>query len=294
MQTWTLKQLETFVWLAKLGNFRRTAERLNTTQPNITVRISSLEDALGVRLFERDASSVTLTASGRDLVSYAERALAAAEEFSARSGRAGDQSGILRVGATELIANTWLRPYLRALKLEFPNVDIELTVDLSVNLIRELLSRTLDLAFLLGPISDFNISNLELGHVKMVWVASPSLNVDANELSSMTSHTILSHTRQTPMYVETAAHFRDNWPGRVRLVPCSSLAVCMQMAIEGFGVTTLPEPLVRAPVEAGELVVLPYKWSPSPVLYTASYGNSPASYLVKRAAEIAKEHAAWR
>lgn len=70
---WNLKQLETFVWVAKLGRFLRTAERLNTTQPNISVRIAELETTLDVRLFERDAGSVTLTPKGQALLNYAER-----------------------------------------------------------------------------------------------------------------------------------------------------------------------------------------------------------------------------
>ena len=43
-----LEQLETFVWVADLGGFRKAAARLNTTQPNISSRISALEIALNV------------------------------------------------------------------------------------------------------------------------------------------------------------------------------------------------------------------------------------------------------
>ena len=73
MPNWTLKQLESFVWVAKLGSFRATAERLNTTQPNISVRISQLEAVLGVRLFHRDSGSVALTPIGHSLLGQAER-----------------------------------------------------------------------------------------------------------------------------------------------------------------------------------------------------------------------------
>ena len=75
MPNWTLKQLESFVWVAKLGSFRATAERLNTTQPNISVRISQLETVLGVRLFHRDSGSVALTPMGHSLLGQAERVL---------------------------------------------------------------------------------------------------------------------------------------------------------------------------------------------------------------------------
>ena len=62
-----LKQIEAFVWVADLQSFRRAAERLNTTQPNISARISSLEEALGTALMTRDAGSVRLTGKGQTL-----------------------------------------------------------------------------------------------------------------------------------------------------------------------------------------------------------------------------------
>jgi DNA-binding transcriptional LysR family regulator len=286
MPNWTLKQLETFVWVAKLGSFRGTAERLNTTQPNISVRISELESALGVRLFDRDAGSVTLTAIGHSLLSYAERVLIATEEF---SGRSDQLAGILRLGVTELIAQTWLRHYLRMLRQEFPKVDVELKVDLSVNLRNDLVNRSLDVCLLNGPISDYNISNIDLGSVPLVWVASPALPLAGHSIEALAMHTILTHARNTRPYVELSGHFREFWDGPIRIVPSSSLAACFQMTIEGLGIATLPHRLVRDSIASGELTEVPYHWTPSPLVFTASYAHTPASLLVKRAAELASE-----
>ena len=49
------KRLETFIWVATLGSFRKAAEHQHTTQPAISNRIAALEDELGVRLFERES-----------------------------------------------------------------------------------------------------------------------------------------------------------------------------------------------------------------------------------------------
>jgi len=65
------KQIEAFVWVADLGSFRHAAERLNTTQPNISTRISNLEEMIGAKVMERDAGSVRLTAKGRELLEEA-------------------------------------------------------------------------------------------------------------------------------------------------------------------------------------------------------------------------------
>ena len=75
-----LKHIQAFVAVADLGTFRRAAERLNTTQPNISGRIAQLEEQLGFRLMERDAGSVRLTPRGQSLLAPARAILAAMEE----------------------------------------------------------------------------------------------------------------------------------------------------------------------------------------------------------------------
>ena len=49
----TLKPLETLIWVADLGSFRKAAAHLNTTQPNISTRIAGLEATLGTALMRR-------------------------------------------------------------------------------------------------------------------------------------------------------------------------------------------------------------------------------------------------
>ena len=49
----TFDQIKTFLWVARLGGFRKAAERLNLSQPAISTRIANLEQELRVPLFER-------------------------------------------------------------------------------------------------------------------------------------------------------------------------------------------------------------------------------------------------
>ena len=294
MPNWTLKQIESFVWVAKLGSFRATAERLHTTQPNISVRISQLESALGLKLFHRDSSSVSLTPMGHSLLGHAERILAATEEFAQKSSRSDHEKGTLRLGVAEVIAQTWLRDYILDLRRSFPHVDVELTVDLTINLRQELVSRALDLCLLNGPISNFNISNLDLGMVPYVWVAAPHLAPAGAEagIAALAAQTILTHARDTRHFVEISAHFRELWDSPVRIAPSSSMLMCLQMAVDGLGIAALPHAVAQRALAAGELVRIPYDWQPSPLVFTASFAHSPASFLLRRAAEIAVAHAA--
>ena len=131
----TLKQLEALIWVADLGSFRRAAAHLNTTQPNISARISGLEATLGVTLMQRDAGSIRLTEKGTALLAQARRVLREAEALVETAARPDLIDDSLRLGVTEVVASTWLRPFLRALAEVYPNLTVELTVDLSLSLI---------------------------------------------------------------------------------------------------------------------------------------------------------------
>lgn len=71
-----LRNLETFVWIARLGSFRAAADRLNAAQSTLSARIDKLERQLGVPLFLRSGRRVTLSAKGRQLLDHAEQLLA--------------------------------------------------------------------------------------------------------------------------------------------------------------------------------------------------------------------------
>ena len=168
-----LKQLEAFVWVADLGSFRKASDRLNTTQPNVSSRIALLEGAMKRKLMERDAGSVRLTSKGIQMLDYARKVLQAADAFADAAAEPSLIDGTLRLGVTEMIVHTWLSIFLKALSTTFPQLHVELTVDLSVNLERELGARTLDLALQNGPFLQQMTGEISLGDYPLVWVASP-------------------------------------------------------------------------------------------------------------------------
>ncbi len=67
-----IKQLQCFLTLAELLNYGKTARALYMSQPTITFQIKSLEEAFGVKLFERDRQQVRLTEAGRAFREHAQ------------------------------------------------------------------------------------------------------------------------------------------------------------------------------------------------------------------------------
>lgn len=290
-----LKQLQAFVWVSDLGSFRKAADRLNTTQPNISARISALEAALKTSLMERDAGSVRLTSKGTELLEHARRVLRATENLIEASDQAAVFNGTLRLGVTEMIVHSWLRDFLKHLKALLPNLTVELTVDLSMNLEKELLSRSIDLALQNGPFNRQTTGSTDLGAYPHIWVASPSLKLHELErvsLENLAQQPILTHARDTKLFEEVAAHFASRNDLGARLVPSSNLAACLHMTVNGMGVATLPAAMVSGELATGELVRIEYDWIPENLHFLARYDADRTPLFVARAAELAGDVAA--
>ncbi len=292
-----LKQIEAFVWVADLGSFARAGERLRTTQPNISTRVANLEDAIGIKLLERDAGSVRLTDHGKRLLKDARAILKSTESFIESTGQNKLQDGLIRIGITELIVNTWLPLFLAEAKKAFPALSIELTVDLSANLKTALFARSIDIAFQNGPFSRKTSGSKSLGTYPYVWVGTPEQPICKHKqpsLEDMRQMPILTHGRDTQQYQEVLAHFTGNRRSQANLIPCNSISPSLQMTLAGVGISALPAAMVREHVSNGSLKTIPYRWTPKPLSFLARYEKETAPLVSQQiavlASAIAKAH----
>jgi len=247
---------------------------------------------LDVTLMQRDAGSVRLSAKGQLLLEHARRVLHASDNLVEAANRDALVDGQLRLGVTEMIVHTWLRDFLRVLKDRYPNIAVELTVDLSANLEKELFDRSIDLALQSGPFTRETSGNRDLGVYPMIWIASPQTGLHAQpglDIEDLVRYPVLTHARGTQPYQEVAAHFADRRDLDVRLVPSSNLAACIHMAIDGFGTAAVPAAMVTDELQMGELVQIAYAWTPRSLSFSARYDAERSARFVIRAADIAAE-----
>lgn len=287
-----LKQLEALVWVADLGTFRKAAAHLNTTQPNISSRISGLEASLGVVLMQRDAGSVRMTATGEDILLQARKILRQAESLLAVADRPDLIEDRLRLGVTELVASAWVHTYLRRLKDVYPAVSVELTVNLSRDLDRALDARTLDLTIQTAPFASKASGVIELGTFDYVWVASDEVLDGLTgrvRVSDLIPRSILTHARNTQAYGELVDYAEKRSLPTTRFVPSNSMASCVQMAINGLGVALLPRSLVQSDLDTGRLQRIAVDWTPSPLRLAARYQAERVASYVAHSARIAAE-----
>src|SRR5438067_4816955 len=133
-----LRQLLYFTTLADALNFHRAAERLNISQPPLTVAIRKLEEELGMRLFVRGPRGVTLTAAGEAALGPARAALAEAEAVrqAAREGSEGER-GRLTVGFVSSAIYALLPGLIPLYRRRYPQVDLILEESTSVDIARK-------------------------------------------------------------------------------------------------------------------------------------------------------------
>jgi DNA-binding transcriptional LysR family regulator len=154
-----LRSLEIFYWVAKLKSFRGAADLLHTTQPAVSQRVAALETEFGLKLFDRTARAVTLTPKGRELLDHAERMLRLRAEMMRTVAAPAALGGLLRLGVSETIVHTWLARFIERVNATYPRIVLDIVVDVSPNLRDALVAHGLDLALLLGPISQPNLIN---------------------------------------------------------------------------------------------------------------------------------------
>ena len=287
-----LKQLEAFVWVADLGSFRKAADRLNTTQPNISSRISALESALDLILMERDAGSVRLTSKGQLLLEHARAVLRATDQLIEAANQNALIDGQLRLGVSEMIVHTWVRDFLRVLKDRYPNIVVELTVDLSVNLEKALFDKSIDLAFQSGPFKMQTSGSIDLGEFPYIWIAAPETGLQGQVnpgAEKLLQYPVLTLARGTVPYAEVSTHFAACRDPAARLVPSSNLAACIHMTVDGLGVATVPEAMEVEELNRGELVRVNYGWTPNSLRFAARYDAERSAPHVASAASIASE-----
>lgn len=289
------KRLETFVWVASLGSFRKAAEHMHTTQPAISARISALESELGVKLFEREVGSapISLTAKGKDLLPYAEKILYQSEQLRKRAESTSAYTGLLRLGVSETIAHTWLSTFLSRLHNEMPKLDVELTVEVTSTISVGIKDRTVDLGLLMGPINEPSIVNLDLCTFSLSWAASPKLKLPNRlmYLEELAVWPIISYARNSKPYAEISHKFRELEGQPAHFFASTSLAACRSLAIDGVGVATMPDVLIQKDIDEGTLQKVRAIWTPSKLKFTASYSDDPFNPLAEVAARIAVETA---
>ena len=148
-------ELRAFVAVARTGSVGRAAEVLSRTQPTISARLGSLEQAWGTRLFRRMARGMALTPEGARLLPLAESALRDLQELDRAAGLPIARAGELRIGAGDALGRERLPRALAALARKERGAEIHLREGPGPVLLEALRRGEIDLALVVSSGDDW-------------------------------------------------------------------------------------------------------------------------------------------
>ncbi len=287
--------LDTFVMLAKLRSFRTTAAELHATPAAISQRVKALEDELGTILIDRESRDFRLTPNGEYLLGYAKAVVDATRQLQAAAASDSAVGGKLRLGVIETVVHSWLPQYMTRLSADYPQLDIDLNVDVSVVLQRRLMAGELDLIIRVEGSDEASVVCDALANYPVHWIARAGLvpAVRSGLARRVLEHPILTFGRGTAPHralediVATLARANGVPLSETRITGSPSISVIVQLVRDGFGVAAIPRLFVDALIECGEMVELPLQPSPPSIVVSMSR-RADASRLVHAAATAAR------
>jgi len=260
------RRLQVFHTVARLLSFTKAAETLHMTQPAVTFQIRQLEEHFNTRLFDRTHNRISLTAAGQRVYEYADKILALYGEMDSRVRElTGDVSGILIIGASTTIAEYVLPGLLGEFQVQYPDVNVRLSVSNSLGVVHMVESNAVDVGIVESPVTNKNLVVDVCWHDELMFICPPN-------------HPFARKTVITPQeVVELPFLCREEGSGTREVineylednkVPAHDLNLCMEFgspeaiksAVEaGLGVSIVSRATVGKELKLGTLVALPLK-----------------------------------
>jgi DNA-binding transcriptional LysR family regulator len=278
----TLEAMSVFVRVVERGTFSAVARELGTTQPTISKQISALEQRLGGRLIARSTRQLSLTDEGQRYYQQCRDILAAIDnaEHSFQTGREA-VAGPLRVASSVSFGRLQLAPRLRGFLQVHPQVSVDLQLsDQNV----DLLSEGVDVAIRIGELKDSNLIARQIGLTRRLTVASPAYlaqHPGPQTPEELAQHNCLLFTLLKQ--VDTWSFDDGRYSVQVRgNVHSNNSEAIREMVLSGLGISLSPSWLYREDIDAGRVVQIMPKHTPSSLpIYAVFPANRRQSARVR-------------
>jgi LysR family transcriptional regulator, hydrogen peroxide-inducible genes activator len=250
----TFKQLRYFAALVETRHFGRAAERCHVTQPALSMQVRELETLLGVPLVERTPGGIFLTVEGEEVARRAHDILLAVRDLTELARRRGRVlTGRFKVGVIPSIGPYLLPQLLPRLHAAYPNLELSLRESQTAHLVEDLLAGRLDLLLLALPVERDDIETVALFDDVFTFAVHPDHPLAGRAIvqqKELLTERLLLLEEGHCLRDQALALCQSVTGGDVDDFRASSLATVVQMVINGYGCTVLPE--IALAVEVGE------------------------------------------
>lgn len=252
-----LRQLKTFIAIAKLGSFGQAADLLGYAQSTVTNHIQLLEKEMGVRLFERLGHSVMLTEQGKAMLPYAEQVIRLMSEIAKVGENSDVPQGKLTIGTNESLGTYRLPGLLQEYQQAYPKVQMILKFINCDTIAEEIRKNNIDIGVIItNKVWEDDLAVEPLSHEPMLFLSQPD-------------HPLAKKARVTPddlseacvILTEPGCSYRLTLQkifGDFKITPqaileASSIETIKQLIIHGLGISILPRFTVEKELSEGRL-----------------------------------------
>lgn len=257
------KQLQYAIKLSKTRNFSQVAEQLHITQPALSKQILSLENELGVKLFDRSSTPMALTPAGEHFIRGAEDLLYREDQLirSMAQFSSGD-AGQLTVGITPFRSSYMIPEMVQRLRAAYPGIRIKLQEAGSDQLRKEVAEGKFDFAVVNLPVDNSILDVIPLESDRLVLVGTQAffgahhIGPELREIDFAQARDlpfiVVGHTQEMRRLFEQLCAMSDFHPNIA--VEVVNLTTSWTMACTGAGAAILPEQFVSAKLPSDRTV----------------------------------------
>lgn len=257
-----IRQLNTFVTIARLLSFTKAANELGYAQSTVTNQIQALEEELGTMLFERLGKHIKLTKDGENLYSYADQILKLSDEAKDLITSSLIPKGSLIIGTAESLCMHRLPEVFKTFRSRYPKVEINIRFDTCGDYRTHLRKNNVDIVFYLDVLCNENdLVTHVLFEEPMTVIAAPShplakklqvIPQDINGQALILTDSGCTYRRLFESILTQAGVKPSSVLG------VSSNEVIKKFVCDGWGIGLLPQIAVNQELIAKQLIALPW------------------------------------
>ena len=260
--------IEEFVAVATCMGFKPAAQMLNVSTSHVSRAVTKLENAIGAPLLYRTTRKVSLTDTGRTVLSQCEALIRARDELFAVVGGNTEPQGELKITCSTSLGERYISPIVRQFCQDYPKVEI--TLDLSNRLV-DLIAEGFDLAIRTGQLEDSRLISSRVARRQFLVCVAPAYlaaNGTPDRLDDLKSHNCIIGSSSSWRFRHGGQHETIRPRGNLK---CNSGASVLDALLAGAGIGQLPLFYVAPHLESGELVELFADLRPEPEPIWAVY-----------------------
>ena len=251
----TYNQLVAMLAVVDCGTFERAASKLNLTQSTITKRIQELEASMGFAVFDRSKRQAILTPLGEQFVGQSRETVASFENLASFNSDRKAIATLVRLGVTELSSLTWLPKFLETSFAADPDVQFELTIDMSRNLHSSLETGELDLIVVPEMPFRSNAHVQQIADVEITLIGKPGAvpTDETVEISQLQDFEFITQGKTSGFSKSISEWFANYGINTRNSVRVDSLHAMVGLAVAGRGLCIAPREYLVPLIKSGRV-----------------------------------------